>query len=154
MPCSFIPPDQRQAYVFPNFLGKIFPFFVLWSVVFHLILLVSFLSSHNIALAAGGRLIRVLRLFDLCNEELEGLVDVLVVASAGLGPAAVVLVGQLLAVLGRDLALLGAQIAFVAHDDDGDPLDALWRRIEGLMSVAKADNEVQESQQEMAEQGR
>lgn len=91
--------------------------------------------SHDKALAAGGRLIRILRLFDLCDEELKGLVDVLVVAGAGLGPATVVSVGELLAVVGRDLALLGAQIALVAHDDDGDPLDTLWRSTEGLMSV-------------------
>lgn len=96
-----------------------------------------FFSSHDNALAAGGRLIRILRLFDLCDEQLKSLVDVLVVAGAGLGPAAVVLFGKLLAVVGRDLALLGAQIALVAHDDDGDPLDALWRRMEGLMSVPR-----------------
>lgn len=126
-----IPPHQRQTCFFPTRWAQVFPFFVLWPVLFSLIPSISFLFSHHSALAAGGRLIRVLRLFDLCDEELESLVYVLVVASACLGPAAVVLVRQLLAVLGRDLALLGAQIAFVAHDDDGDPLHALWRRIEG-----------------------
>lgn len=84
--------------------------------------------SHDNALAAGGWLIRVLRLLDLCNQQLKALVDVLVVAGAGLGPATAVLLRQQLAILGRDLALLGAKIGLVAHDDDRDPLDALLKK--------------------------
>lgn len=85
----------------------------------------SFALSHDHTLAAGGRLIRILRLLDLSDEQLKGLFDVFVVARAGLGPAAAVLLRQLLAVLSCDLALLGAQVTLVAHDDDRNPLDAL-----------------------------
>lgn len=84
------------------------------------------ISSHQYALAAGGRLIGVLRLLDLSDEELESLADVLVVAGTGLGPGAVVLLAQLLSVVGADLSLLGPEIALVAHNDDGDPLDTLY----------------------------
>lgn len=81
--------------------------------------------SHQYALAAGGRLIRVLRLFDLCDEKIKAPANVLVIASAGFGPGAIVLLRQLLPIICADLALLGAEITLVAHDDDGDPLDAL-----------------------------
>lgn len=96
-------------------------------------------SSHNIALAAGGRLIRVLRLLDLCNEQLKGLGYVLVVASTRLGPGAIVFLGQLLALLGGDLTLFGAQIGLVADDDDGDPLDALTSVMSAESAGARAE---------------
>lgn len=141
MPCS----ESTQTSSTLLFIPSVVPGFVdphcpslFWSVGRSVLLIVPLGPfSHDTALAAGGRLIRVLRLFDLCNEELKGLVDILVVAGTGLRPAAVVLFGDLLAILGRDLALLGAQIALVAHDDDRDPLDALWRRKKGLMSVPR-----------------
>lgn len=82
-------------------------------------------SSHNTALAAGGRLIRVLRLLDLSNEQLKGLANILVVTGTALRPGAIVLLGQLLSVLGGDLSLLGPEVALIAHNDDGDPLDTL-----------------------------
>lgn len=82
-------------------------------------------SSHHQALAAGWRLIRVLRLFDLCDEKIKAPANVLVIASAGFCPGAVVLLRQLLSIIGADLALLGAEVALVAHDDDRDPLNAL-----------------------------
>lgn len=66
-----------------------------------------------------------MRLFDLSNEKLKGLANILIVAGTALGPGAVVLLAQLLAVLGADLSLLGSEIALVAHNDDGDPLDTL-----------------------------
>lgn len=83
--------------------------------------------SHQYALATGGRLIRVLRLFDLCDEKIKAPANVLVIASAGFGPGTIVLLGQLLPIICGDLALLGAEIALVAHNDNGDPLDALQR---------------------------
>lgn len=80
--------------------------------------------SHQLALSAGRGLAGVGALLDLGDEKLKALADVLVVAGAGLGVAAVVLFRQLAAVLGRDLALLGSQIALVAHNDNGHPVGA------------------------------
>lgn len=82
-------------------------------------------SSHHQALATSGRLIGVLSLFDLCDEKIKAPANVLVIASAGFGPGAIVLLRQLLPIICADLALLGAEVTFVAHDDDRDPLDAL-----------------------------
>lgn len=82
-------------------------------------------SSHHQALATSGRLIRVLSLFDLCDEKIKAPANVLVIASAGFGPGAIVLLRQLLSIICADLALLGAEVTFVAHNDDRDPLDAL-----------------------------
>lgn len=82
--------------------------------------------SHEHALAAVGRLARVLRLFDLADEQLKGARHVLVVPRAGLGPGALVLVGHRLALLGRHLPLLGAQVALVADDADRDAGRALF----------------------------
>ena len=65
-------------------------------------------NSHQHALAALGRHVRVLRLLDLVDQELECLADVLVVARTRLGPRALELLGQLLSLLGRHLPLLGS----------------------------------------------
>jgi hypothetical protein len=62
---------------------------------------------HDIALAAAGRLARILALFDLSYHELEGLLDILVVSSAGLGPGTLEFCGEGAAVFGGDLTLLG-----------------------------------------------
>ena len=72
-----------------------------------------------------SRLIRILRLLDLADDEVESLADVLVVARAGLGVGAIELLGQRFALLDGDLALLGTEIALVAYDHDGDPFGAL-----------------------------
>ena len=82
-------------------------------------------GSHEHALAALGRLVGVLRLLHLADEQLKGPGDVLVVPGAGLGPGSLVLLGHGLALLGRHLALLGAQVALVADDADGDAGRAL-----------------------------
>ena len=74
---------------------------------------------------AGRRLTRVLAGLHLLNEELEGLLDVLVVPRTGFRPAALELLRELLAVFGRDLALLGTKIRLVANDDNGYPVDSL-----------------------------
>ena len=69
------------------------------------------LKEHNLhqhALATLSRHVRVLRLLDLVDQELECLADVLVVARACLGPRALELLGQLLSLLGRHLPLLGS----------------------------------------------
>lgn len=91
--------------------------------------------SHEFALAIGRRLIRVLRLFNLANQQLKGARHVLAVSRAGLGPCALVALGELLALLGRDLALLGAEVGFVADDADGDGVCALFWGGGGLVSV-------------------
>lgn len=75
-------------------------------------------------LAASG-LTRVLASLDLLNQELEGLLDVLVIPCTGLCPAALELLRELLAVFGGNLALFGTEIGFVANNDKGDPFDCL-----------------------------
>jgi hypothetical protein len=50
---------------------------------------------------------------------------VLVVARRGFGPGALELCGEGAAVFGGDLALFGAEIGFVANDDEGNPIDGL-----------------------------
>lgn len=50
---------------------------------------------------------------------------VLVVSRRRLGPGALELGGERLAVLGSDLALFGAEIGFVANNDERDPIDRL-----------------------------
>jgi hypothetical protein len=61
----------------------------------------------------------------LSNQQLKGTTDVLVVSSAGFGPAALDLLGDLLAVLGSDLSLLGPEIALIADNDDWHGFRAL-----------------------------
>lgn len=82
--------------------------------------------SHELALAIGRRLVRVLRLFNLANQQLKRARHVLAVARAGLGPRALVALGERLALLGRDLSLLGAEVGLVADDADGDGVCALF----------------------------
>lgn len=81
--------------------------------------------SHEHALAALGRLVGVLRLLDLADQQLKRAAHVLAVPRARLGPRALVLVGHRLALLGRHLPLLGAQVALVADDADRDAVCAL-----------------------------
>ena len=83
------------------------------------------LFSHKDALSSVSRLVRVLALLDLADQQLKGLGDILVVARAGLGESAIELLGQLPALLGCDLALLGPEIALVADDAYRDPVGAL-----------------------------
>ncbi|KAK7189984.1 hypothetical protein PSPO01_03705 [Paraphaeosphaeria sporulosa] len=80
---------------------------------------------HDSALAPAGGLARVLTLLDLANHQLKRLLHVLVVARAGLGPAAAQLRRQRLALLGGDLALLRTQIRLVADDDKRDVFGGL-----------------------------
>ena len=82
-------------------------------------------TLHDSALAATRGLTRVLAPLHLGNHELERLEHVLVVARARLGPRALELLGEGFAVLGRDLALLGAEVRLVAYNDNGDPVDGL-----------------------------
>ena len=84
---------------------------------------------HDSALGISlFRLAGLLTLFNLSNHSLESLADVLVVARAGLGEAAAQLFGELLAICEGDLALLGAQVGFVAYDCEGDCVGALYVR--------------------------
>lgn len=80
---------------------------------------------HQNAIALGRSLAWVLRLLNLSDQELESLAHVLVVSRARLGPAALYLLRELLSVFGCHLSLLGAQVALVADDADGDRLGAL-----------------------------
>ena len=87
------------------------------------------LGLHDCTFAAGSGLTRVLGPFHLGNHELKILLYVLVVARAGFGPRAFELRGEGAAVFGRDLALFGAEVGFVAYDDDGDPVDGLLKSL-------------------------
>lgn len=81
--------------------------------------------SHNRAFGPVRLLIRVLRLLDLADDEFKSLGDIFVVPRTGLGPGTIIFLGQLLAVLDRNLTLLWPQIALVAHDNHGNPVRAL-----------------------------
>ena len=84
------------------------------------------LSLHDSTLGIPlFRLARLLALLDLSNHSFESFADILVVARAGLREAAAQLFGELLAVGEGDLALLGAQVGFVAYDCEGDCVGAL-----------------------------
>jgi len=83
--------------------------------------------SHDDALAACRRLVGVLRLLNLADEELKSFGYVLPIPGTSLGPGAVVLVCQSFALLGRHLALLRTEIALVADNADGDGFGALGR---------------------------
>jgi hypothetical protein len=84
----------------------------------------SLLHDSTLRIALLG-LASLLTLLDLRDHALESLADVLVVARAGLGEAAAQLFGELLAVCERDLALLGSQVGFVAHNREGNCVGAL-----------------------------
>lgn len=84
-------------------------------------------SLHEFTLPTARALVGVLGLLDLRNQELKSLANVLVVASAGLGPRAVELLRQLAPVFLADLSLLGPQIALITHNDDRDPVCTLRR---------------------------
>lgn len=91
--------------------------------------------SHDGAFASTLRLVGVLRLLDLPDEELEGLGHVLVIPGAGFSPGTVDLLSQLLALLGADLALLGSQIALVTNNYNRYPLDSLAKHCMLVMAV-------------------
>lgn len=74
-------------------------------------------SLHDDAFPAAGRLAWVLRLFDFADHELEGVLDIGVVARAGLGPGAIELFAQLLAFFFGDLSPVGLEVAFVSDED-------------------------------------
>ena len=82
-------------------------------------------SLHQVTVALLWRLAWVLRLFDLLYHQLKSLADVLVVPRARFGPAALQLLCYLLALLRTDLPLLGAEVALVSYDDNGDCLGTL-----------------------------
>ena len=84
----------------------------------------SLLHDRALGIALIG-LASLLALLNLSDHALESLADVLIVARAGLGEAAAQLFGKLLAVCECDLALLGAQVGFVADDGEGDCVGAL-----------------------------
>lgn len=80
---------------------------------------------HDDAFAASSRLTRILAALHLADDQLETLNHVLVVAGRCLCPCALELFGEGAAVFGGNLALLGAEVGFVAYDNDGDPVDGL-----------------------------
>jgi hypothetical protein len=60
---------------------------------------------------------------------MEGLLDVLVVSGASFGPAALELLRECFAILGRDLTLLRTQIGLVSYDNNGNPFDSLYSEV-------------------------
>jgi hypothetical protein len=85
----------------------------------------SVIHLHDIALASASRLTRVLAPLDLGHHELKGLEYILVVACTSFGPRTLELFGEGFAVFGRDLSLFGAEVGFVAYNDNRDPIDGL-----------------------------
>lgn len=81
--------------------------------------------SHHNTLSAGGSFVGVLRLLDLGNERLKSLADMLVVAGASFGPAAVKPFCKLPGILLGNLTLFGAQVALIADNDNRDPIGTL-----------------------------
>ena len=80
---------------------------------------------HDHTFVPAGRLPGILTLLHLAHHELECPLDVLVVPRRSLGPGAFELLGKPLAFLGRHLALFGAEVGFVAYDDEGDEIGSL-----------------------------
>jgi hypothetical protein len=80
---------------------------------------------HDCTLATGSGLTRVLGPLHLGNHELKRLLYILVVARAGFSPRAFELCGKGTTVFGGDLALFGAEVGFVAYDDERNPVDGL-----------------------------
>jgi hypothetical protein len=76
-------------------------------------------------LASASRLTRILAPLHLSNKQLKRLEHVLIVAGARFCPCAFELFGEGFAVFGRNLTLFGAEIGFVAYDDNGNPVDGL-----------------------------
>lgn len=91
---------------------------------------------HENALAALGRLARVLGLLDLGDQQLKGLSYVLVVPRACLRPAALNLLCYSLALLGGDLSLFGTEVALVSDDDNRDRLGTLRDTVSQFMLAA------------------
>jgi hypothetical protein len=86
---------------------------------------ISTTSLHDNALGTTSGLTRVLAPLHLSDHKLERLQHVLVVARARFRPGTLELFGKGSAVFGSDLALLGAEIRFVAYNDEGNPFDGL-----------------------------
>jgi hypothetical protein len=82
-------------------------------------------NLHHVALAPTRWLARILRLLHFCYHHLKGFGDISVQPRTSLSKAAVKLFGQLTAIVGRDVPLIGSQIAFVANNDQGYPFGAL-----------------------------
>ena len=80
---------------------------------------------HDDTLVSARGLTWVLALLHLLDDEFERLDHVLAVPRAGLGPCALELVGQRSAFFGLDLPLLGSEVGFVAHNDEGNGFGAL-----------------------------
>lgn len=81
--------------------------------------------SHDSALAACLRLIRILCLLNLCDQLFKGLSDILIIASTRFSPSALQLLREFLAFLCSNLALLRTKITLVANDDNRKPLNTL-----------------------------
>jgi hypothetical protein len=83
--------------------------------------------SHDNALTTVLRLVRILRLFNLADQELKGDVDMFAVTGTGFRPAALELLRQLLALITCNLALFGPKIALVTNNDQRNPVRTLAR---------------------------
>jgi hypothetical protein len=62
---------------------------------------------------------------------------ILIIARRRLGPRALELFRELLAFFGRDLALFGAEVGFVAYDDEGDKVGGLSNAGGCVLAVMK-----------------
>lgn len=93
-------------------------------------------NLHDDAFVSASRLLWVLGLLDLAYQHLECLLDVLVVLCAGLGPRALELSRECLALLFLHLPLLGPYVALVADDDYGYPVDALSEIMRSNMALS------------------
>lgn len=91
------------------------------------------LHQETIALCWGFS--RALRLLNLANQKLKCPANILVVSCARLCPAALELLGKLLALFGADLALLWSKIALVTYDDDGNGFGTLRVNFKAYVSA-------------------
>jgi hypothetical protein len=86
------------------------------------------------ALATTSRLVGLLRLLNFGDHHLESSGNVGVLSCAGLEPAALQILRQLLSLLYGDLAFAFADVALVANDDDGNGFGTLRMKCQRIFS--------------------
>jgi hypothetical protein len=91
-------------------------------------------SLHDNTLAPASRLTRILAPLHLPNNKLKRLEHILIITGAGLSPRTLEFFGEGFAVFGGDLTLFGTEVGLVAYDDDGDPVDGLYRVVRDCRS--------------------
>lgn len=87
------------------------------------------MASHHDAFPTPSGFVGLLGFLDLGNHQLKGLGDILVDSGAGLYPATLQLLTQLLTFLGGDLSgLSSVDIALVADNHNWDRLGTLCKK--------------------------